>query len=77
VFLTSTPDLAPTALLHNLKHNKILHDQNIILTVVTADRPSVDDEKRVIVTPILPPFSHVTLKFRLHGNADATYFAKN
>ena len=63
VFLTSTPDLAPTALLHNLKHNKILHEQNIILTVVTADRPRVDDDKRVTITAISPRFSHVTLKF--------------
>ena len=63
VFLTSTPDLAPTALLHNLKHNKILHEQNIILTVVTADRPRVEDDKRVTITAISPRFSHVTLKF--------------
>jgi KUP system potassium uptake protein len=63
VFLTSTPDLAPTALLHNLKHNKILHEQNIILTVVTADRPRVDDDKRITITAISPRFSHVTLKF--------------
>jgi KUP system potassium uptake protein len=63
VFLTSTPELAPTALLHNLKHNKILHEQNIILTVVTADRPRVDDDKRVTVRAISPRFSHVMLKF--------------
>jgi KUP system potassium uptake protein len=63
VFLTSTPDLAPTALLHNLKHNKILHEKNIILTVSTADRPRVDDAKRVSVTQISQRFSHVTLEF--------------
>src|SRR6516162_11292544 len=63
VFLTSTPDLAPTALLHNLKHNKILHEHNIILTIVTADTPRVDDHKRVTITAISPRFSHVTLKF--------------
>ena len=39
VFLTSTPELVPTALLHNLKHNKILHEQNVILTILTADKP--------------------------------------
>src|SRR5260370_18776424 len=63
VFLTSTPETAPTALLHNLKHNKILHEQNVILTVVTADTPRVDDHRRVTITPISPRFSHVTLKF--------------
>src|SRR5690606_8521222 len=39
VFLTSDPDFAPTALLHNLKHNKVLHESNVILTVNTADTP--------------------------------------
>ena len=41
VFLTSDPEFAPTALLHNLKHNKILHEHNVILTIVTADTPRV------------------------------------
>jgi KUP system potassium uptake protein len=41
VFLTSDPDFAPTALLHNLKHNKVLHEHNVILTVKTADVPRV------------------------------------
>ncbi len=63
VFLTSTPESTPTALLHNLKHNKILHEQNVILTIVTADTPRVDDHRRVTITPISPRFSHVTLKF--------------
>jgi KUP system potassium uptake protein len=61
--LTSTPDLAPTALLHNLKHNKILHERNIVLTVVTADQPRLNDAKRVTLRQISPRFSHVTLKF--------------
>ena len=41
VFLTSDPDFAPTALLHNLKHNKVLHEHNVILTIITADTPRV------------------------------------
>ena len=40
VFLTSDPDFAPTALLHNLKHNKVLHEHNVILTIVTDDTPA-------------------------------------
>jgi KUP system potassium uptake protein len=63
VFLTSTPDLAPTALLHNLKHNTILHEHNIILTIVTADTPRVDDDNRVAIDAISQRFLHVTLKF--------------
>ena len=41
VFLTSDPESTPTALLHSLKHFKVLHENNAIVTVVTADTPSV------------------------------------
>jgi KUP system potassium uptake protein len=63
VFLTSDPDFAPTALLHNLKHNKVLHEHNVILTIVTADTPRVIDEERVKMAQISPHFSTVALKF--------------
>jgi KUP system potassium uptake protein len=63
VFLTSDPASAPTALMHNLKHNKILHEHNVILTVRTADTPRVSDEERVTMTPVSPHFSRITLKF--------------
>ena len=63
VFLTSDPDFAPASLLHNLKHNKVLHERNIILTIVTADTPRVDDDDRVEITPISERFSRVALKF--------------
>ncbi len=63
VFLTSDPAFAPTALLHNLKHNKILHEHNVVLTIVTADTPRVSDEDRVTIAPISAHFSRVALKF--------------
>ena len=63
VFLTSDPASAPTALMHNLKHNKILHEHNVILTIVTADTPRVPEAERVIMTQVSPHFSTVTLKF--------------
>jgi KUP system potassium uptake protein len=63
VFLTSDPAFAPTALLHNLKHNKVLHEQNVILTVITADTPRVPEEDRVKITPLSQHFSRVALKF--------------
>lgn len=63
VFLTSDPDFAPTALLHNLKHNKILHQHNVILTIVTGDTPRVPDTDRVQFTPLSEHFARVTLKF--------------
>jgi KUP system potassium uptake protein len=63
VFLTSDPSAAPTALMHNLKHNKILHEKNVVLTIVTADTPRVPEEDRVNITPVSDHFSKVTLNF--------------
>ena len=63
VFLTSDPEFSPTALLHNLKHNKVLHENNVILTINTADTPRVPEEERVQITPLSAHFSRVTLKF--------------
>src|SRR6516225_2073252 len=63
VFLTSDPEFAPTALLHNLKHNKVLHENNVILTIITADTPRVNDQDRVRITPMSKHFSRVSLKF--------------
>jgi KUP system potassium uptake protein len=63
VFLTSDPEFAPTALLHNLKHNKVLHEHNVILTIVTADTPRVPQQDRVTISPVSEHFSTVSLKF--------------
>jgi len=63
VFLTSDPSCAPTALLHNLKHNKVLHEHNVILTIVTEDTPRAREEERVTISPVSAHFSRVALKF--------------
>jgi KUP system potassium uptake protein len=63
VFLTSDPEFAPTALLHSLKHYKVLHEKDVILTIVTADTPRVPEEGRIEITPISPRFSRVVLRF--------------
>jgi KUP system potassium uptake protein len=63
VFLTSDPQFAPTALLHNLKHNKVLHEHNIVLTIVTTDTPRVPPEERVTISQASKLFSTVTLMF--------------
>jgi KUP system potassium uptake protein len=63
VFLTSDPQFAPTALLHNLKHNKVLHERNVILTVITTDTPRVAESERVKIEPVSPHFSRVELTF--------------
>jgi KUP system potassium uptake protein len=47
IFMTSTTDTVPHALLHNLKHNKVIHDKTVFLTIVTHDVPSVPREDRV------------------------------
>jgi KUP system potassium uptake protein len=63
VFLTSDREFAPTALLHNLKHNKVLHENNVILTIETAPTPTVDLATRVKMEPISEKFRRVTLRF--------------
>ena len=63
VFLTSDPDSAPTALMHSLKHYKVLHEQNVILSVVTAQQPIVPDSERVKMEQVNDLFMRVKLKF--------------
>src|SRR3954453_16628240 len=63
VFLTSDPNFVPTALLHNLKHNKVLHDHNVILTIETAHTPRVDPAERVRMENISERFATVRLRF--------------
>ena len=63
VFLTSDPSFVPTALLHNLKHNKVLHEHNVILTIETAQTPRVDPAERVRMENISDKFSTVRLRF--------------
>jgi KUP system potassium uptake protein len=52
IFLTATPDATPSALLHNLKHNGVLHEQVVFLTVETLEVPWVSAEDRVLVESI-------------------------
>ena len=63
VFFTSDPESAPTALLHSLKHYKVLHEQNVILTVETADLPHMPPAERVRIEQISTTFSRVRLRF--------------
>ncbi len=63
VFLTSDPTSAPTALMHSLKHYKVLHEKNVILTIETASTPRVDPAERVRLEQVSPMFTKVRLKF--------------
>ncbi|PZO81500.1 MAG: potassium transporter Kup [Mesorhizobium amorphae] len=63
VFLTSDPASAPTALLHSLKHYKVLHERNVILSVVTAQAPRVPESERVKIEHVNDLFMRVQMHF--------------
>ncbi len=63
VFLTAEPGKAPAALLHNLKHNQVLHEQVVLLTVKSLRRPRVADSDRVEIEDLAPGFKALTLTF--------------
>ena len=63
VFLTSDIEGAPTALLHSLKHYKVLHEQNVILTVRTSASPRVPDDEKVTIDAYNELFSRVVVTF--------------
>jgi KUP system potassium uptake protein len=63
VFLTSSPDATPSALMHNLKHNKVLHEKNVILCVKTADMPRIPESERVRIEAIDETFSRVFITY--------------
>jgi KUP system potassium uptake protein len=63
IFLTSDASMAPVALMHNLKHNKVLHERNVILTIVTAETPRVSDENRIRIEPVNEDFKKVIVSY--------------
>jgi KUP system potassium uptake protein len=63
VFLTADKESAPTALLHSLKHYKVLHEQNVVLTMITETTPRVSVADRVSIEPLGGSFQRVLLRF--------------
>jgi KUP system potassium uptake protein len=63
IFLTSNPEGAPPALLHNLKHNKVMHETVILLTVNTLDRPTVRTEDRLRINELGEGFYRAEMDF--------------
>jgi len=59
VFLTGDPNAAPTSLMHNLKHNRVLHERNIILTIKTEDTPRVPRHERIEIERVADTFIRV------------------
>ena len=63
IFMTPSNDYMPPAMLHNLKHNKVLHEQNILLTVETFSVPRVDKEERYSLTDLGSGFIRLSLRY--------------
>lgn len=79
IYLTSDPELVPSALFHNLKHYKVMHDEIIFLHVVTENIPRVTPEKRVQTRELAPGLSAMAVRFgfREEPNLNAVLFDKS
>ncbi|OHV75870.1 potassium transporter Kup [Rhizobium sp. LCM 4573] len=63
IFLTSDPETAPAALLHNIKHNHVLHEKNVVLTIRTINKPRVSSRDRFRVEKLSERFTLIELRF--------------
>jgi KUP system potassium uptake protein len=63
MYLTSSPEITPPALLHNLKHNKVLHERNVILTVHTLNQPTVAEPERVAFKKVSEDFATLEVRY--------------
>jgi len=70
VFMTPNPEGVPHAMLHNLKHNKVLHEKVLILTVKFLDVPHTNTEERVTVEAMLHEFYRVTVRYGFKDEPD-------
>jgi KUP system potassium uptake protein len=70
VYAVADPDIVPQALLHNLKHNQVLHEQNIILTVAFHDVPWIPFDERVEIEPLVRGFWRVRVNYGFKNQPD-------
>ncbi len=70
VYAVANPDTVPQALMHNLKHNRVLHEQNVILNVVFHDVPWIPFEDRVEVQPLARGFWQVRVNYGFKNAPD-------
>src|SRR5207245_4481082 len=70
VYTVANPDTVPQALMHNLKHNRVLHERNVILTVVFHDVPWVSFEERVQVHALVRGFWQVRVNYGFKNTPD-------
>src|SRR5947208_15373375 len=59
LFMTANPEGTPIALLHNLKHNKVLHERNLILTILTDEIPQVNSQRRMEIEQLAAGFHRI------------------
>ena len=70
IFMTPSNQYMPPALLHNLKHNKVLHERNVLLSVETLNVPRADEGERVGYSDLGHGFFRLTLRFGFMENPD-------
>lgn len=70
VYLTSDPTLVPSALFHNLKHYKVMHETTVFLNVLNEEIPYIDDSQRLQVTELAPGVYSVALRFGFREEPD-------
>ena len=70
VYMTGNPEVVPTALLHNIEHNQVLHEQVVLMTVRTQDIPSVPEGRRVEVERLDAGFSRVVVRYGFMDSPD-------
>ena len=70
VFLTAASEGVPHALLHNLNHNKVLHERIVLLTVSTSDIPHVPDEERIEIQPLGSDFYRAVVRYGFKDDPD-------
>lgn len=63
IFLTGDPESAPTAMMHNLKHNRVMHERNILLTIETVETPRVARHERVVIDKVSDNFLRIVARY--------------
>lgn len=77
VFMTSSPEGVPHALLHNLKHNKVLHERIILLTVKIADEPYIPEGQRCSLDDLGSGFHRMILRYGFVEEPDVPHALAN
>jgi KUP system potassium uptake protein len=72
IFMTSTPNAVPHALLHNLAHNKVLHERVVFVTVTSSDEPYVPEEERLSIETLGGDFYRIVIHFGFKDTTDIT-----